>query len=145
MLDIDGVPVLGGLDDVAKVVRQHRRRHGRDHLDRRLRPQPRRALSWQLEDTDAELILAPALTNIAGPRVHTQPVAGLPLIHVDRPTYRGANRILKKSFDVVGSAVLIALFSPVLLGFAAAIKLTSKGPVFFRQDRGSASTARASA
>ena len=94
-----------------------------------------RKLSWELEDTNAELILAPALTNIAGPRVHTHPVAGLPLIHVDRPTYRGANQILKKSFDIVGSLFLIVLFSPVLLGFAIAIKLTSKGPVFFRQDR----------
>jgi exopolysaccharide biosynthesis polyprenyl glycosylphosphotransferase len=92
-------------------------------------------LSWELEDTDAELILAPALTNIAGPRIHTQPVAGLPLIHVDRPTYRGANRILKKSFDLVGSVILVLLFSPVLLAVAAAIKLTSSGPVFFRQDR----------
>jgi exopolysaccharide biosynthesis polyprenyl glycosylphosphotransferase len=67
--------------------------------------------------------------------VHTQPVAGLPLIHVDRPTYRGANRILKKSFDMVGSLLLILLLSPVLLTVAVAIKLTSPGPVFFRQER----------
>lgn len=132
---IDGVPVLGGLDNIAAIVRAS----GADTVaitsSSAFGPSQVNALSWELEDTDAELILAPALTNIAGPRVHTQPVAGLPLIHVDRPTYRGANRILKKSFDVVGSAVLLVLFSPVLLGFAAAIKLTSKGPVFFRQTR----------
>ena len=79
--------------------------------------------------------MAPAVTNIAGARIHTQPVAGLPLIHVDRPTYRGANRILKKSFDIIGGLLLIAVFSPVLLTVAAAIKLTGQGPVFFRQDR----------
>jgi exopolysaccharide biosynthesis polyprenyl glycosylphosphotransferase len=132
---IDGVPVLGGLDDIAAIVRSS----GADTVaitsSSAFGPSQVNALSWELEDTDAELILAPALTNIAGPRVHTQPVAGLPLIHVDRPTYRGANRILKKSFDVVGSALLLVLFSPVLIGFAAAIKLTSKGPVFFRQNR----------
>ena len=66
---------------------------------------------------------------------HTQPVGGLPLIHVDRPTYRGANRILKRSFDITGSVFLILVLSPVLLTVAAAIKLTGDGPVFFRQDR----------
>ena len=79
--------------------------------------------------------MAPAITNIAGARIHTQPVAGLRLIHVDRPTYRGANRIMKKSFDIIGGLQLIAVFSPVLLTVAAAIKLTGQGPVFFRQDR----------
>ena len=135
LLQIDGVPVLGGFDDIAGIVRSS----GADTVavtsSASFGPSRVRKLSWELEDTNAELILAPALTNIAGPRVHTQPVAGLPLIHVDRPTYRGANQILKKSFDVVGSLFLIVLFSPVLLGFALAIKLTSKGPVFFRQDR----------
>jgi len=135
LLAIDGVPVLGGLDDVAAIVRTS----GADTVavtaTASFGPSAVRKLSWELEDTDAELILAPALTNIAGPRIHTQPVAGLPLIHVDRPTYRGANRILKKSFDLVGSVILVLLFSPVLLAVAAAIKLTSSGPVFFRQDR----------
>jgi exopolysaccharide biosynthesis polyprenyl glycosylphosphotransferase len=135
LLAIDGVPVLGGLDNVAEIVRTS----GADTVaitaTASFGPSAVRKLSWELEDTDAELILAPALTNIAGPRIHTQPVAGLPLIHVDRPTYRGANRILKKSFDVAGSLLLVLLFSPVLLAVSAAIKLTSAGPVFFRQDR----------
>jgi exopolysaccharide biosynthesis polyprenyl glycosylphosphotransferase len=135
LLAIDGVPVLGGLDNVAEIVRTS----GADTVaitaTASFGPSAVRKLSWELEDTDAELILAPALTNIAGPRIHTQPVAGLPLIHVDRPTYRGANRILKKSFDVAGSLLLVLLFSPVLLAVAVAIKLTSSGPVFFRQER----------
>jgi exopolysaccharide biosynthesis polyprenyl glycosylphosphotransferase len=133
--EIDGVPILGGFDDVPGVVRSS----GADTVavtsSASFGPSRVRKLSWELEDTNAELILAPALTNIAGPRVHNHPVAGLPLIHVDRPTYHGANHILKKSFDIVGSLALIVLFAPILLGFAAAIKLTSKGPVFFRQDR----------
>ncbi|HEY4993220.1 MAG TPA: sugar transferase, partial [Nakamurella sp.] len=135
LLEIDGVPVLGGLDRVAETVLSS----GADTVavtsTASFGPSAVRELSWELEDTDAQLILAPALTNIAGPRIHTQPVAGLPLIHVDRPTYRGANRILKKSFDTTGSLLLVMLFSPILLGFAIAIKLTSKGPAFFRQER----------
>jgi len=132
---VDGVPVLGTLDEVAAVARTS----GADTVavtsTTAFGPSAVRRLSWELVDTDAELILAPALTNIAGPRIHTQPVAGLPLIHVDRPTYRGANRVLKKSFDVLGALVLLLLLSPLLIGCALAIKLTSKGPVFFRQER----------
>ena len=132
---IDGVPILGSLDQVAAVARSC----GADTVavtsSTAFGPSAVRRLSWELEDSDADLILAPALTNIAGPRIHTQPVAGLPLIHVDRPTYRGANRILKKSFDFAGSALLLLLFSPVLLAVAVAIKLTSAGPVLFGQER----------
>src|SRR5664279_879320 len=126
---IDGVPVLGDLNTVAEIVRSC----GADTVAvtsiAAFGPSEVRQLSWDLEGTPAQLILAPAITNIAGARIHTQPVAGLPLIHVDRPTYRGANRILKRSFDIVGGLFLILLFT-----VAVAVKL-SDGPVFFRQDR----------
>jgi exopolysaccharide biosynthesis polyprenyl glycosylphosphotransferase len=98
-------------------------------------PRAVRTLSWQLESTETRLVLAPALTDIAGPRIHTQPVGGLPLIHVDRPTYRGAHKALKKSFDLVGAALLVVLLAPVLVAVSIAIKATSPGPVFFRQER----------
>jgi len=131
---IDGVPVLGDLNTVAEIVRSC----GADTVAvtsiAAFGPSEVRQLSWDLEGTPAQLILAPAITNIAGARIHTQPVAGLPLIHVDRPTYRGANRILKRSFDIVGGLFLILVFSPVLFTVAVAVKL-SDGPVFFRQDR----------
>ncbi len=132
---VEGVPVLGGVDDVAEIARNCEADTVAVTSSAGFGPGRVRKLSWELEDTAAELILAPALTNIAGPRVHTQPVAGLPLIHVDRPTYRGANRLLKKSFDLVVGAVLLLLLSPLLIGVAIAIKLNAKGPVFFRQDR----------
>ena len=83
--EIDGVPVLGGLDRVAHIARST----GADAVavtsTASLRPSAVRELSWELESTDAKLILAPAIADIAGARIHTQPVAGLPLIHVDAP------------------------------------------------------------
>ncbi len=48
-----------------------------------------RRLGWDLEGHDIEIIVAPSLANIAGPRVHIRPVAGLPLLHVEKPAYRG--------------------------------------------------------
>ncbi|MEP6980932.1 MAG: sugar transferase [Nakamurella sp.] len=130
-----GVPVVGSLSQVLSAVRMT----GADAVavtsTAAFGPAAVRELSWELEKTDAELILAPALTDIAGPRVHTQPVAGLPLIHVERPTYSGPTRIVKSAFDLVGASLLIILFAPFLFAIALAVKLDSPGPVFFRQER----------
>ncbi len=44
-------------------------------------------------------MVAPALTDVAGPRIHTRPVAGLPLIHVEAPEFRGARKLVKGLVD----------------------------------------------
>jgi exopolysaccharide biosynthesis polyprenyl glycosylphosphotransferase len=128
------VPVVGGVGQVAEAARQA----GVDAVavtaSGAFGAEEVRRLSWELEDTGTDLVLAPALTNIAGPRVHTQPVGGLPLIHVAGPTYRGANKQLKRIFDIVGASLLLVLLSPLMAAVAVAVKL-DKGPVFFRQER----------
>lgn len=100
-----------------------------------LSPKAIRQLGWALADLRIHLIMAPALTDVAGPRIHTQPVAGLPLIHVSTPKLEGGKAFIKRSFDVIGSAVLILMLSPVLLLVALAVKLDSNGPVLFKQER----------
>ena len=62
-------------------------------------------------------------------------VAGLPLVPVRRPGVSASLWPAKRAFDVVTSAALITLVAPLLLACAAAVKLTSRGPVFFRQIR----------
>lgn len=94
-----------------------------------------RRLGWQLEGTGIDLVLAPALTDVAGPRIHTQPVAGLPLIHVEAPEFRGARKIIKGFVDRALSFTALAAALPVLAVIALAIKLDSRGPVIFRQIR----------
>ena len=94
-----------------------------------------RELSWSLEPGRQHLIMAPNLTDISGPRIHTRPVAGLPLIHVETPRYEGSKLFAKRAFDLVGAAaLLLVLFIPLVL-LSALVKFTSKGPVFFRQER----------
>ena len=94
-----------------------------------------RDLSWELEKLDIDLLVAPGVVDIAGPRLQMRPVAGLPLIHVEKPQYHGAKRFQKRLFDIVfsGSVVLVGL--PILVVVGLAVKLTSKGPVFYRQER----------
>ncbi|MEU1971727.1 sugar transferase [Microbacterium sp. NPDC019599] len=94
-----------------------------------------RSLSWQLEPGQQHLIVAPSLTDIGGPRLHTRPVSGLPLVHVETPRYAGGKLYAKRTFDIFASGALILLLAPVLLVVAAAVKVSSPGGVLFRQER----------
>ena len=94
-----------------------------------------RNLSWELEALGIDLLVAPGVIDVAGPRLHMRPVAGLPLIHVEKPQYDGAKQFQKRAFDLVFSCTALLCGLPILLMIALAIKLTSKGPVFYRQER----------
>ncbi|MBV5245387.1 sugar transferase [Mycolicibacterium sp. PAM1] len=94
-----------------------------------------RDLSWELEKLDIDLLVAPGVVDIAGPRLEMRPVAGLPLIHVEKPQYHGAKRFQKRLFDVVFSSAVLLCGLPVLVAVALAVKLTSRGPIFYRQER----------
>jgi exopolysaccharide biosynthesis polyprenyl glycosylphosphotransferase len=62
-------------------------------------------------------------------------VGGLPLLSIGAPMLTSASMAAKRGLDVVVSAALLVLFSPLLLATAIAIKLESRGPIFFRQPR----------
>ncbi|AYF97249.1 sugar transferase [Protaetiibacter intestinalis] len=94
-----------------------------------------RELSWSLIPGEQHLVMVPNLIDVAGPRIHTRPVAGLPLVHVETPRYEGAGRFTKRAFDLLGAFVAVILLSPVLLFAALAVKLGSRGPLLFRQER----------
>lgn len=94
-----------------------------------------RRLGWQLEGTDIDLVVAPALTDVAGPRIHTQPVAGLPLIHVEAPEFRGGRKVVKELVDRALAAAALVAVAPLCLVIVCLIKIDSRGPVLFRQVR----------
>ncbi len=100
-----------------------------------LTPKEVRRFGWALADCGIRLILAPSLSGIAGPRIHSQPLNGLPLIHVSTPQLSGLKKQLKRAFDLLAASTLLLLLSPVLLTTAVVIKLSDRGPVFFRQKR----------
>ncbi|MFC7446463.1 sugar transferase [Rhodococcus daqingensis] len=94
-----------------------------------------RDLGWALHERDIDLIVAPLVTDFAGPRIRIQPTAGMPLMHVDEPRYEGASRFGKTVFDRVGAIAAVLSVLPVLLVVAALIKCGDGGPVFYRQTR----------
>lgn len=132
--DLDGVPIVG---DVAQAV-DAAGRAGADVVavaGSGLGPRRIRELGWALEGTGCSLVMAPGLTEVAGPRVHVSPVEGLPLMWVDQPRFSGMRRVVKRGVDVVGAASLLLLTAPVLLLIALAVRLTSRGPAIYRSVR----------
>ncbi len=94
-----------------------------------------RRLSWALEQRGVDLIVSPGIIEVAGPRISIRPVAGLSLLHLERPSVSGGPHVLKSIFDrVVGLLMLLAV-APLLMVTAVLVKLTSRGPVLFRQTR----------
>ncbi|WP_327633723.1 sugar transferase [Kribbella sp. NBC_00482] len=94
-----------------------------------------RKLSWALEQRGVDLIVSPGIVEVAGPRISIRPVAGLSLLHLERPSVSGGPHVLKSIFDrVVGCGLLLAV-APLLMVTAVLVKLTSRGPVLFRQTR----------
>ncbi|AGB21751.1 exopolysaccharide biosynthesis polyprenyl glycosylphosphotransferase [Mycobacterium sp. JS623] len=131
----DGVPVYTHNDDLVEIIEAC----GADTValtaTDRLEPHEIGDLSWQLEKLDIDLVVSPGMVGLAGPRLTMRPVADLPLIHVDKPQYDGAKRFEKRAFDVCFSIMVLSLALPILVAAAVAVKLTSKGPIFYKSDR----------
>jgi len=94
-----------------------------------------RQLSWRLEGSGVELLVAPGLIEVAGPRLHIRPFEGLPLLSVEQPRFAGWHRMVKGAVDRCAAALALLVLSPVLLGIALAVRLGSRGPALFRQER----------
>lgn len=128
------VPVLGTVSDVVQVAVD-----GRFDVvivtGSELSGQALRRLSWALQRTRTELVVAPGIVEVFGPRVSLEPTAGLSLIHVNAAESRRSRIVAKRAFDTAAALGGLVLLAPLLLVIAVAVKLTSRGPVLFRQTR----------
>jgi exopolysaccharide biosynthesis polyprenyl glycosylphosphotransferase len=130
-----GIPVLGDYSSLSRVLGEARADTvvftGADTID----PRGMREIGWELESTSTNLIVAPALTDVAGPRIHARPVAGLPLIQVDYPVFSGRKYAAKRAFDLVVTSVALVLLSPLFIVIAVLVRRDSPGPALFTQER----------
>jgi exopolysaccharide biosynthesis polyprenyl glycosylphosphotransferase len=94
-----------------------------------------RDLAEAVVQPGVELLVAPAITDVAGPRTVVRSMAGLPLLHVEEPTFAGPQRVLKDVMDRLLAAFGLLVLAPFFAAVAVAIRLDSAGPVFFRQGR----------
>lgn len=134
-LEALGIPVLGDLSQVLDAVKLVDADTVAVLASPEMDGPALRRLGWALEETRADLVVAPALIEVVGPRIAIRPVCGLPLLHVERPELDGIRRLGKTAVDRLGSVAALAVLLPVFLAIAVAVRLDSRGPVFFRQDR----------
>ena len=138
VLDVPGIgriPVYGDETTVVDAVARAQADTVALTATERLGPRGIRDLSWDLERVNVDLVVSPGMADVAGPRLIMRPVAGLPLIHMEKPQYNGTKRFEKRAFDVVFSLFALTVTMPLMLLVALAIKLTSRGPVFYVSER----------
>jgi exopolysaccharide biosynthesis polyprenyl glycosylphosphotransferase len=94
-----------------------------------------RKLGWALEEKNIDLVVAPAVTEIAGPRLKVTNVEGLPLLHLEQPDFSGASRVTKRLLDLVLSIFGLIFISPFLIVIALVIKIYDRGSILYTQKR----------
>jgi exopolysaccharide biosynthesis polyprenyl glycosylphosphotransferase len=94
-----------------------------------------RRLIWELEPMGVDLMVSPGVMDVALNRLVMRPIAGLPLLHIDKPQYQGTKGFQKRAFDICFAFAALAGTLPILVATAIAIKLTSRGPVFYSSER----------
>jgi len=129
-LGIHSIPILGDEDDalaaaaklnVSTVALAGPERIGGSGL---------RYLLWDLERQNIQLLVSPTASPLIINRI-----PGYPLLQVESPQFVKAKRLSKRAFDVVFASVALLLSSPLLLLAAIVLKLTSAGPVVYREER----------
>jgi exopolysaccharide biosynthesis polyprenyl glycosylphosphotransferase len=79
--------------------------------------------------------VAPSTMEILMDRVEFIPGQALPLFELKPPVFEGIDFAVKRSFDLIGATLLLVLLAPFMTPIALAIRLTSRGPVFYRSLR----------
>ena len=132
--EIDGVPLMGVLSEVPQVVVDN-------EVDNvvvvgsQIAGHSLRRLSWALEDTGADLMVAPGLVEVTGAYVSLHPAAGMSLLRVERPSQRSGRLLAKNVQDRLLGGVMLLVALPVVLAAALAVRLSSPGGAFYGQAR----------
>ncbi len=129
------IPELtGAVADVAGYVRQHNIQM--IFISLPMSAQPRiRALLDDLHDTTASIYFLPDIYIFELMQARFDNVGGIPVVAICESPFLGVDNVVKNFSDFVFSLLIIALISPLMLGIALAVKLTSPGPAIFKQRR----------
>ncbi|MEK7729973.1 MAG: undecaprenyl-phosphate glucose phosphotransferase [candidate division KSB1 bacterium] len=130
----EGVPVLGRLEQLAEIAR----RHQIEEVLIALQQKDQRALMEIIAQTDGlpvGLKIVPDLYSIITGQARTNQIYGFPLIEI-LPQYMPTwERVAKRVLDFTLSLIILVLGAPVWLLVALIIKLDSRGPIFYKQER----------
>jgi len=129
-----GLPLLGTIDDAAEIST----REGVDHLYVALPPDQHVQMLKLIDSTSRECVdvkVVPDLLQVIALRARLEDLDGVPVININDVPLQGFNAIVKRVLDVMISSVALAvLFIPIGI-IGVLVKLTSRGPIFYRQER----------
>jgi exopolysaccharide biosynthesis polyprenyl glycosylphosphotransferase len=132
---VEGVPVLGGPADVLAVLEVAEADTVVLTAWSDVDPEELRRLTWDLEGSGVSVLVAPRLSEVAAPRLHLRTVGGLALLDVNEPEFTGVRRVAKTALDYALTVPGLLVIAPLLAVLAVLVKVSSPGPVFFRQVR----------
>ena len=131
---IDQIPLLGRVSEVANYVREHGIQMIFISLPMSAQPRIRKLLD-DLHDTTASIYFLPDVYIFDLMQARFDNVGGLPVVAICESPYSGIDIVVKNISDFVLSTIILILLSPLMLGIAIAVKLTSPGPAVFKQRR----------
>jgi Undecaprenyl-phosphate glucose phosphotransferase len=126
--------LLGRFGDLPELIRKYRIGHVFIALPMNRYDDARRVfavLSQELVDVR----LVADVPNLAGLTLTTSNFDGLPIVGLRESPHFGLNVVVKRGMDIVLSSLALILLGPLMVLIAALVKLTSPGPVFYRQER----------
>jgi len=129
-----GLPLLGTVDDAPEIAA----REGVDHLYVALPPEQHVTMLQLIESTSREFVdvkVVPDLLQVIALRARLEDLDGVPVININDVPLQGFNAIVKRIIDIVISAVALLVLSLPLALVALLVRLTSRGPVFYYQER----------
>jgi putative colanic acid biosynthesis UDP-glucose lipid carrier transferase len=130
----DNIPLLGKLADLPRFARDERVQIIYVSLPMASQPRILQMLN-DLKDTTASIYFVPDMFVTDLIQGRSTQVAGMPVISVCETPFTGVNGLIKRLSDIILSILILVLISPVMLAVAIAVKVTSKGPVIFKQRR----------
>jgi len=127
-------PRLGDIGDVADYARKHNIEMIFISLPMSAQPRIREILD-DLHDTTASIYFLPDVYIFDLMQAHFNNIGGLPVVAICESPYTGVDSVVKNVSDFVLALLILLLLSPLMVGIALAVKLTSPGPAIFRQRR----------
>lgn len=125
---------LGGISSAAAFVKAYNVQH--IYIALPLTAQPRiLKLLDDLRDTTASIYFVPDLVSFDLIQANMTSIDGIPIVAICESPFIGINKVIKRVSDVVISLLILLLISPLMVLIAIGIKLTSRGPVLFKQRR----------
>jgi Undecaprenyl-phosphate glucose phosphotransferase len=129
-----GLPLLGPIDDASEIAA----REGVHHLYVALPPEQHVRMLQLIDSTSRECVdvkVVPDLLQVIALRARLEDLDGVPVININDVPLQGFNSLVKRGIDmIISSAALVVMLVPFAV-IAALVKLTSRGPVFYRQER----------